>query len=152
VLNKLADRQAIRDLEEEQERLQRTIRIRQLRENVERLKLNLASGERAPSQGPEEPTPEESRSSRTESIAPQLPSRGTSVAPPSVIIPTTGKPSGPLKLKEPRLYKGESIKECRAFLRELDIFFALSRGAYLEEADKVLYSASHLDGDAHKTW
>jgi hypothetical protein len=36
-------------------------------------------------------------------------------------------------------------------LRELDIFFTLSRGAYLKEADKVLYSASYLDRDAYKT-
>ena len=53
-----------------------------------------------------------------------------------------------LRLKEPTPFKGDSIKKCRAFLRELALTFALSGATYTTSISKVLYSVIYLSSKA----
>ena len=56
------------------------------------------------------------------------------------------------KLREPKLFTAKSIKEARNFLQDLEVIFALSKGVYTTEQEKVLYGVMFLAGDAHETW
>jgi len=60
----------------------------------------------------------------------------------------TGRP----RLKEPSPYKGRTIKEARAFIKELEVIFALAKSSYQTEQDKVLYGVMFLAGEPYETW
>ena len=48
------------------------------------------------------------------------------------------------------MFKGDNIKKARAFLRELDLIFAIARGTYSTDSEKVLYSVIYLVGEPAK--
>lgn len=56
------------------------------------------------------------------------------------------------RLKEPALFKGDTIKEARNFIRDLEVIFALSASTYPTDREKVLYGVMFLAGEAHESW
>lgn len=63
-----------------------------------------------------------------------------------------GLSSGRPRLREPRFYKGKTLKEARAFIKELEVIFALARGSYQLDHEKVLYGVMFLAGEPYETW
>jgi hypothetical protein len=56
-----------------------------------------------------------------------------------------------LRLKEPELFKGKTLKEAREFIRTLELIFALSIDVYRSDHKKVLYSVIFLAGEPRET-
>lgn len=56
------------------------------------------------------------------------------------------------RLKEPTPFKGNTIKESRNFIRELEVTFAITAGTYPTDREKVLYGVMFLAGEAHEAW
>lgn len=56
------------------------------------------------------------------------------------------------RLKEPTPFKGDTIKEARNFIRDLEVIFALAASTYPTDREKVLYGVMFLAGEAHESW
>lgn len=56
------------------------------------------------------------------------------------------------RLKEPKPFKGDTIKEARNFIRDLEVIFALTGSTYPTDREKVLYGVMYLAGEAHENW
>ena len=56
------------------------------------------------------------------------------------------------KLKEPKAFRGNNIKEARNFIRDLDVIFALAGNTYPTDREKVLYGVMFLEGEPHELW
>lgn len=68
----------------------------------------------------------------------------------SVAQARSGHPGRP-KVKDPKPFRGESIKEAREFIRHLKMVFVNSNMEH-DDRKKVLYSAMWLGGDAAESW
>lgn len=56
------------------------------------------------------------------------------------------------RLKEPDPFKGKTLKEAREFIRSLELVFALSGEVYQRDREKVLYGVMFLAGEPRETW
>lgn len=56
------------------------------------------------------------------------------------------------RIKEPKPFKGKSVREAREFIRAFKIIFANSPGAYASHHQRVAYAISFVQGDAADEW
>jgi hypothetical protein len=56
------------------------------------------------------------------------------------------------RVKEPKVYKGDSTRELNEFMASLRAIFRYQPGAFPTEQSKVAFAAQYLEGDPMKEW
>ena len=130
---------------EERACLQQELELNALEEEVENLRRVRAAGS-TPAQNVRHVRERNRLIPMPQDSSDETSSYRSSVAPPASSL--SARP----KLKEPKTFKGDTIKEARVFIRELEVIFALAKDSYQTEEEKVLYGVLYLTGDAHERW
>jgi hypothetical protein len=65
---------------------------------------------------------------------------------------TPAADTGRIRFRDPKPYKGESLKEATMFIKGLKTRFKLDRRAFATDEKKVLYGVTWLSGDPETTW
>lgn len=136
--------EAILRLEGEKEALREQDKLRQLQLEVQQMKRTRDRLDAATAPSPPSPLRIPDALSRTSGF-------DESASMLSAGAPHSQRGSRP-KMKDPKPFTGDSIKEAREFLRALKIIFANSGPEYSDDRSKVLYGVMWLAADAAEAW